>query len=53
MRVIQSALVFNNYFNTKYELLENKVYFSTYEKPYKFLDVTEEVGKKDASASAF
>lgn len=46
-------LIFNNYFNTKYELLENKVYFSTYEKPYKFLDVTEEVWKKDASASAF
>lgn len=46
-------LVFNNYFNTKYEILENKVYFSTYEKPYKFIDVTKEVWKKDVSTSAF
>lgn len=36
-------LIFNNYFNTNFELLENKIYFSTYDKPYKFMDVTEAV----------
>lgn len=38
-------LIFNNYFNTKYQILENKIYFSTYAKPYKFVDVTETVWK--------
>ncbi len=38
-------LIFNNYFNTKHQILDNKVYFSTYGKPYKFVDVTETVWK--------
>lgn len=38
-------LIFKNYFNAKYEPLENKVYFSTYGKPYKFIDVTDEIWK--------
>lgn len=38
-------LIFKNYFNAKYEPLENKVYFSTSGKPHKFIDVTETVWK--------
>ncbi len=40
-------LIFNNYFNTKLEILKNNVYFSTYGKPYKFVDVTDDIWKSD------
>jgi len=34
-------LIFNLYFNTTYDLLEDKVYYSKLARPYNFLDVTE------------
>jgi hypothetical protein len=34
-------LVSNHYFNTSYELLDDRSYFSTYEAPYEFMDVTD------------
>lgn len=34
-------LIFNFYFNTNYKLLEDRSYFSAYETPYKFIDVTD------------
>ena len=34
-------LILNTYFNTNYELLEDKSYFSDYARPYNFTDVTE------------
>ena len=34
-------LILNTYFNTNYELLEDKSYFSDYAHPYNFTDVTE------------
>ncbi|MGD2206213.1 MAG: sulfatase-like hydrolase/transferase [Anaerolineae bacterium] len=37
-------LIFNRYFGTELELLEDRSYFSTWNQPYKFIDVTEEVG---------
>ena len=46
-------LIFNNYFNTKYEVLENKVYFSTYGKPYKFIDVTDNIWKQGSGIPTF
>ena len=36
-------LIFNHYFNTNYELLEDKSYFTLYELPYHFVDVTDSV----------
>lgn len=36
-------LIFNNYFGSDYGMLEEKNYFSTYGRPYKFIDVTESV----------
>jgi hypothetical protein len=36
-------VVFNNYFGTDYELLEDKSYFVTWEHPYLFTDVTDAV----------
>jgi hypothetical protein len=36
-------VVFNNYFGTNYELLEDKSYFVTWEHPYLFTDVTDAV----------
>jgi len=33
--------IFNEYFDTEYEILEDRSYFSTYVKPYKFTDVSE------------
>lgn len=33
-------LIFNNYFNATYNLLEDKMYFSDYNNPYNFTDVT-------------
>lgn len=36
-------LIFNYYFKTNYEKLDDRSYFSTYGQPYKFLDVTEKV----------
>ncbi|MBI2600031.1 hypothetical protein HYW43_03905 [Candidatus Daviesbacteria bacterium] len=40
-------LIFNNYFNTNYQILENRVYFSSYGKPYNFVDVTDNIWQKD------
>ena len=34
-------LILNTYFNTSYELLEDKSYFAYYEYLYNFTDVTE------------
>jgi hypothetical protein len=31
-------IVFNNYFNEKYNLFPNKIYFSNYEKPFDFIE---------------
>jgi len=36
-------LVFNLYFGTNYELLSDRSYFSNYDCPYKFTDVTDRV----------
>ncbi|GJL64396.1 MAG: hypothetical protein NPIRA04_30500 [Nitrospirales bacterium] len=36
-------LVFNAYFGTDFKILENKSYYSTWENPYKFVDITEQV----------
>lgn len=33
--------IFNHYFNTSYELLEDKIYFSGLARPYEFIDVTD------------
>jgi len=33
-------LIFNNYLNGNYELLEDKIYFSTYQNMFNFTDVT-------------
>ena len=32
--------LFNDYFGTNFEILEDRVFFSDYEKPYNFIDVT-------------
>ena len=34
-------LIFNRYFKTNYDLLNDKIYFSDYEQPYKLIDVTD------------
>jgi len=39
-------LIFSSYFNSRYDLLEDNSYFSTYERPYQFVDVTEIVAEK-------
>lgn len=36
-------VIFNQYFGTDYELLDEKNYYSTWKKPYIFKDVTEEL----------
>lgn len=36
-------VILNNYFNTNYELLEDRSYYSTRKRPYLFTDVTDEV----------
>ena len=33
-------IIFNSYFGTDYDLLEDKLYYSEYVRPYKFVDVT-------------
>jgi len=35
-------IIFNHYFGTDLELLEDKSYFSTWYEPYKFIDVIDE-----------
>ena len=40
-------LIFNNYFNANYELLEDRYYFSNYTYAFKFIDVTESVNTFD------
>lgn len=40
-------LIFNNYLNTSYELVEDRNYFTNYTIPYKFLDVTEKIVSKN------
>jgi hypothetical protein len=35
-------IIFNHYFGTNLELLEDKAYFSTWEHPYEFVDVNGE-----------
>jgi hypothetical protein len=39
-------LIMNDYLGENLELLENKNYFSTWARPYKFIEVTEKVNKK-------
>ena len=34
-------LIFNYYFNTNYELLDDSTYWSSYHQPFKFLNVTD------------
>jgi len=34
-------VIFNAYFETNYELLEDRVYFSLLKRPYDFIDVTD------------
>lgn len=36
-------IIFNRYFDTNYEILEDQSYFSAYYRPYKFINVTEKV----------
>ena len=36
-------LILNNYFNTDYEILEDKSYFSTWSRPYFLIDVTDDL----------
>lgn len=36
-------LLFNTYFGTDYPILEDRIYFSTWSRPYEFLDVTDQV----------
>jgi len=36
-------LIFNFYFNTTYELLNGRTYYSTYTRPYEFINVTDKV----------
>jgi hypothetical protein len=38
-------VIFNQYFGTEFELLEDKNFFSTASHPYAFIDVTDRVGK--------
>ena len=33
-------VLFNDYFNTNFEILEDRIFFSAYDKPYNFIDVT-------------
>jgi len=40
-------IMFNSNFNGNFELLEDKVYWSNYDKPYKFEDITELVNQKN------
>lgn len=40
-------LLFNVYFNSTYPLLDDKIYWSSYTKPYDFRDVTELVNQKN------
>lgn len=35
-------ILFNHYFGTDYRLLDDKSYFSTWEKPYEFIEVTDD-----------
>ena len=37
-------IIFNYLFNTEFEILNDKSYFSTWSKPYQFIDVTERMG---------
>jgi len=39
-------LIFNYYFDTDFELLEDKSYFTDYKLPYKFWDVTDSINGK-------
>ena len=39
-------VVFNHYFGTDYELLEDKAFFSIWNRPYEFVEVTNEVKRK-------
>lgn len=43
-------LIFNYYFDTDYKLLDDYVYYSNYEQPYKFINVTDVVNKKEKGA---
>jgi hypothetical protein len=36
-------IVFNYYFNLNYELLNDQGYYSTYDNPYKFTNVTDKI----------
>ena len=36
-------LIFNMYFDTKYEFLDDQIYFSSWDYPYKFINVTDKV----------
>lgn len=37
-------VVFNYLFNTQFDILDDKSYFATWSKPYKFIDVTDRMG---------
>lgn len=38
-------VIFNNYFEADYPLLEDKKFYASYEKPYLFIEVNEQTGK--------
>ncbi|MCP4566213.1 MAG: hypothetical protein GY841_01395 [FCB group bacterium] len=38
-------VIFNQYFKADFELFENRSYFSSWEEPYRFIDVSEVVGR--------
>jgi len=41
--------VFNRYFNTTYERLEDRTYYSDYARPYRFTDITDALKEPDNS----
>jgi len=38
-------VVFNNIFNEKFQILNDSTYFSSYESPYNFINVTDELSR--------
>ena len=45
-------LIFNRYFGTNLEILEDEIYFSTWDRPYEFINVTDAVRSGQSACSA-
>ena len=45
-------VIFNTYFDTDFDLLEDRSYLATYEQPYDFLDVTDKYDILCSNSSA-